>query len=187
MKKQDSRKKQSKGFSLIELLIAMAVLLVIVGALIVSGQRAIRAANTTASQQSVSSLASSAQAFSHGWQGFPTLATQMGGQEVSATTAATFAADQEIPTAEAALLDGGTYVNGGYKFSFKAGPDTFVDSAGNTVSAEFEFTAIPISISSGTTAACSDQTGVWTNPTGGPGATVASGAGCRTDGYLSTP
>lgn len=181
------RNRKAVGFSLIELLIAMAVLLVIVGALIVSGQRAIRAANTTAAQQSVSSLASSAQAFSHAWQGFPTVATQLGGQEVSATTPATFAADQEIPTVEAAVLDGGTYVNGGYTFKYTAGPDTYADSAGNTVAAEFEFTAIPLTTSSGTTAACSDQTGVWVNPTGGTGATVASGAGCHTDGYLATP
>jgi|SRR5579862_5497680 len=186
MAKKDSSKKQSLrrsgGFSLIELMIAMAVLLVIVGALVVSGGRAMRASQETAAQQNVSSLASDVQAFQHAWQGYPPLATNLGGSENQSTVAATYAADQEIPTTQANALDAG-YTNGGYIITYKAGGTTFNDAAGNAVFPSFEFTAIPNSTNSGTKAACSDPSGVWFNALG-TGATVATGAGCKADGFL---
>jgi prepilin-type N-terminal cleavage/methylation domain-containing protein len=179
MKQQRKR----KGFSLIELMIAMAVLLIIVGALVVSGGRALRAANESSAAQNVSSLASDEQAFQHGNQGYSPLATNLGGSEVQSTVAATFAADQEVPTALAAKLDAGA-TNGGYTIIYKAGPTTFVNDAGNTVATTFEFTSIPNSINSGTKAWCSDPSGTWSNNLG-TGATPASGAGCKTDGFLN--
>ena len=147
------------GFSLIELLISMAVVLILVGALVVAGSRALRASNESAAGQNVSTLASSATAFQGAWQGFPPSAANMGGLEVASSTAATFAKDQEITSTEAAAL--GTapgYANGNYYILYAPGGTTFVDAAGNTVAATFEFTAIPITTTSGTKAYCSDQT-----------------------------
>ena len=179
MKKQ----RRDGGFSLIELMIAMAILLVIVGALVVSGGRALRASQETAAAQNVSSLASDEQAFQHAWQGYSPLATNLGGSETQSTTAATFSADQEVPTAQASKLDAG-FTNGAYIVTYHAGATTFVDSASNTVATTFEFTAIPNSVNSGTKAYCSDPSGTWFNQLG-TGATIVSGAGCKTDGYLS--
>jgi prepilin-type N-terminal cleavage/methylation domain-containing protein len=178
-------RKGERGFSLIELLIAMAVVLVLVSALVIAGSRALRASDESAAGTNVQTLASSATAFQQAWQGFPPAAANMGGLEVAATTAATFAKDQEITTTEAAAL--GTapgYVNGGYNVLYAPGATTFTDSAGNTVAATFEFTAIPITIGAGTKAYCSDQTGVFFNNLG-TGATPATGGGCNTDGYTS--
>jgi len=157
--------------------------LILVSALVIAGSRSLRAANESSAGQNVSTLASNATAFQQAWQGFPPASTNLGGLEVAGTTAATFAADQEITTTEAAALGTG-FVNGNYTVLYKPGPTTFVDSAGNTVATTFEFTAIPINVSSGTKAYCSDPTGVFFNSLG-TGATPASGAGCNTDGYTS--
>jgi prepilin-type N-terminal cleavage/methylation domain-containing protein len=179
MKKQ----RRQRGFSLIELLIAMAVVLILVSALVIAGSRSLRAANESSAGQNVSTLASNATAFQQSWQGFPPASTNLGGLEVASTTAATFAADQEVTTVEAAALAAG-YVNGNYNILYKPGPTTFVDSAGNTVATTFEFTAVPINVSSGTKAYCSDPTGVFFNSLG-TGATPSSGSGCTADGYIS--
>ena len=180
MKKQ-SRKE--RGFSLIELLIAMAVVLILVGALVVAGSRSLRASNESAAGQNVQTLASSAAAFQGAWQGFPPASSNMGGLELASTAQATFAADQELTTTEATALATG-YTNGNYNIIYKPGANTFTDSAGNVVSTTFEFTAIPNAVSSGTKSYCSDPTGIFFNALG-TGATPASGAGCNTDGYTS--
>jgi hypothetical protein len=161
------------------------VVLILVSALVVAGSRALRASNESSAGTNVQTLASSATAFQQAWQGFPPAATNMGGLEVAATTAATFAKDQEITTLEAAAL--GTapgFVNGNYDVLYAPGTTTFTDSSGNVVAATFEFTAIPITVSAGTKSYCSDQTGVFFNSLGIT-ATPASGAGCQTDGYTS--
>ena len=88
-----------------------------------------------------------------------------------------------MPTAQASKLDAG-FTNGAYIITYHAGATTFVDSAGNTVASTFEFTAIPNSVNSGVKAYCSDPSGTWFNQLG-TGATIVSGAGCKTDGYLS--
>jgi hypothetical protein len=161
----------------------MAVVLILVSALVIAGSRSLRAANESSAGQNVSTLASNATAFQQAWQGFPPAASNMGGLELAATTAATFAADQEITTTEAAALGTG-FVSGSYNVLYKPGPITFTDSAGNVVSNTFEVTAIPISVSAGVKAYCSDSTGVFFNSLG-TGATASSGSGCQTDGYTS--
>jgi len=180
MKKQN---RKQRGFSLIELSIAMAVVLVLVGVLVPAGIRLLRSSNESAGKQNVTTLAANATSFQSAWQGFPPNSSNMGGLEFASTTAATFAADQEMATAEAAAL-ATNYVNGNYNIVYKPGASTFTDSAGNVVSTSFEFTAIPIVISAGTQAYCSDPTGIFFNALG-TGATPASGAGCNTDGYTS--
>jgi prepilin-type N-terminal cleavage/methylation domain-containing protein len=170
------------GFSLIELLIAMAVVLVLVSALVVSGARAARASRETSAAQSVATLASVEQNFEHAWQGFSPLGTNLAGSELAGTTPATFAADEDLSTTQANALDAG-FTQNGYKIIYKAGPTTFTDSSGNTVSNSFEFTAIPTNTSD-IKSYCADPTGVWFN-TLGTGATIATGAGCKTDGYIS--
>jgi prepilin-type N-terminal cleavage/methylation domain-containing protein len=183
MKKQNRRHGSQAAFSLIELMIGMAVVLILSSAIAFAGGRVARAGRETTAVQNISTLASHEATFSQAWQGYSPAGVNLGGSEVLATVAATFAADQEISTAEAALLDAG-YVNAGYSIIYKPGPNTFADSTGNTVSSSFEFTAIPTAIAQGTKAFCSDPSGSWFN-TLGVGATVATGAGCKTDGYLS--
>lgn len=161
----------------------MAVVLILVGGIAFAGSRVARAGRETTAAQNVATLASHEATFSHAWQGYSPLATNLGGSESSATAAATFAADQEIPTAQASQLDAG-YVNGNYKIVYKPGPNTFTDSAGNVVASSFEFTAIPVDIAAGTKAYCSDPSGTWFN-TLGTGATSASGGGCKNDSYLN--
>ena len=164
-------------------MVSLTILLVIVGASVLAGGRALRASNETAAAQSVTSLAGAENTFSHEWGGYSTVATNLGGSELAATTAATFNADQEISTTQASKLDTG-YVNGNYSFVYKSGGTTFTDDAGNQVASSFEFTGIPVGSNSGTRAECSDPSGTWSN-TLGTGATPASGAGCKTDGYVS--
>ena len=172
---------KNRGFSLIEIMLVMGIILILVAATTVLASRGIRAANETTAAQNVSTLANNEAAFQHSWQGYSPAGTNLGGGENSSTVAATFAADQEVPTVESNQLDAG-YVQSGYTILYKPGAVTFKDSAGNTVSTSFEFTAIPISVSSGTKAECSDPSGVWHNELG-VGATPATGAGCKTDGY----
>jgi prepilin-type N-terminal cleavage/methylation domain-containing protein len=182
LEEKEMRTKRQQGFTLVELMLAMAVVLILVGGIVLAAGRVSRAARETTATQNVTTLATQENTFFHAWQGYSPAATNLGGSELSATTQATFAADQEIPTFEAAQLDAG-YTNAGYKIVYKPGTNSFADSAGNTVFSSFEFTGIPQNISD-TKAVCSDVSGTWFN-TAGSGATAASGAGCKTDGYTN--
>jgi prepilin-type N-terminal cleavage/methylation domain-containing protein len=179
-KKRKSQKKNS-GFSLIELMISMAILLVLVGIVVLAGSRALRAANESSGSQTVSSIANAESAYQHEWQGFSDKASYLAGSEKIGTTAPTATADQELPTTTATALDT-AYVNGNYNFVYKPVVPAFTDSAGQQVDTDFEVTGVPTSTSSGVKAFCASSTGVWFN-TLGTGATPASGAGCATDGY----
>jgi prepilin-type N-terminal cleavage/methylation domain-containing protein len=178
MKKQ----RKERGFTLIELMLSMAVVLILVGGIVLAASRVARAARETTASENVTQLANQENTFFHEWQGYSPLATNLAGSELSATTQATFSADQELPSVEANALDAG-YTNGGYKITYKAGGGSFADGAGNTVYSSFEFTAIPQNISD-VKATCSDPSGSWYNSLG-TGATPASGSGCKQDGYLS--
>lgn len=177
----DSRRTE-RGYGLVEIMLGMLIVLILVGGVAYSANRLARSARESTATGNVNVLADHENTFYHEWQGYSPLAVNMKGSELSGTTQAIFAADEELPTSEASLLDAG-YVNGGYTILYKAGPITFVDSAGNTVSTSFEFTGIPQNISD-TKAVCADPSGTWFN-TLGTAAIPASGGGCAADGYAS--
>lgn len=175
-----NRRKRNAGFSLVELTLAMAVVLILIGGLLYAANRVMAASRQTTAAQSVTNMATAEQTFSHGWEGYSPLATNLGGSEKSQTQAASYTLDQELPSTEAASLDT-AFVNGGYTFVYKAGGTAFNDTAGDSVNPIFEFTAVPINISD-PKAYCSDPSGTWFNALG-TGATPASGAGCKADGF----
>jgi prepilin-type N-terminal cleavage/methylation domain-containing protein len=181
--RKGSRRKDG-GFSLIELLIAMAVVLLLVGGIVIAGERSLQAGRESSAAQSVGSFQADETTYQRSWGGFSSLAASLGG--AGSTTAAVCTADQELVTttganAFPAAYDAGTAVNGGYTFTYKAGGTGFAATGvcGNQVFPTYEFTANPVDLK--TKAFCSDSTGVYYLPAPTPMTTPPTGAGCLAD------
>ena len=140
---------RAKGFSLIELLIVMAVLLIIAAIAIPNLLRSRIAANQASAVASVRlvNVAEVAYSTTYG-SGFSTTLAALG---PSATPGAT-------PTSTTAILIDSILAAGaksGYSFTYSAGPP---DSTGRVGS--YSVTAVPMSNWSGTFSYYSDQSGV---------------------------
>ena len=155
--------RKQKGFSLIELLIVVAIILIIAAIAIPNLLRARMAANQSSAVGSIRTLTTSNITYSSTWgNGFaPTLATLGGAPGGAATCNAALLVDQVLAA---------TGQKSGYKLSYNVGSLNAAAAAtcgaagGNT----FAFTAIPINLgSTGQTAYCSAEDGVVRNdPTG---------------------
>jgi prepilin-type N-terminal cleavage/methylation domain-containing protein len=174
------RKSGERGFSLIELLIVVAIILSVAAIGIPKLLAAKRASNETAGVAELKTLAENASTYQAHQRVFPSLAAAMGGAETANTVAAgCTTGDDEYTTAQALAWDAG-FQKSGYNFLFLAGGTTITSALGCAGNDQFEATAIPITVGNGSVSYCVDVTGEYM--LSGVG-TPTSGGGCKTDGY----
>ena len=139
--------KRHKGFSLIELLIVVTIILIISAIAIPNLMKSKMSANETAAVGALKALTESAVMYSNSYGGFPHSISNLGpsgGGPVSSSAAAD-------------LIDSGlaTGVKSGYKFTFTV---VATDPAGNVVS--YAITAVPVTPgSTGQKAYYTDESG----------------------------
>jgi prepilin-type N-terminal cleavage/methylation domain-containing protein len=155
------RTRKQQGFSLIELLIVVAIILIIAAIAIPNLLRSRMAANEASAVGSIRTINTSAVTYSSTYpnQGFPVTLLALGGP--SPCPAATSAA--------ACLLDAvlAAQTKSGYKFAWT--------TDANTPSVGYTITATPVSVgSTGQRMFCSDMSGVIRFAPSGAGCTSAS-------------
>jgi type IV pilus assembly protein PilA len=165
-------RKQQKGFSLIELLIVVAIILIIAAIAIPNLMRARMAANDSSAAASERSIVTGEIGYSSAYPtvGFPlTLAPLGGASPCTPGVANACLIDNLLATA----IAGG---NGKSGYFFNA---TGSAGAGSTVNNQFYTTGSPISNQTGTKSYCAFEDGVIRQAAAGVTAVVASEAACR--------
>lgn len=162
------KRKQQKGFSLIELLIVVAIILIISAIAIPSLLRSKVSANNASAAASARSYVTGVMNYVSSHNQPPATASLMGGAETGTVTATK---DGELNSALATALDTGL-LQSGYTFTYKVGT--------GTPPSTFDVTAIPNG-ANGSDSYCADATGTY--HTGTTTGTAATGAGCFADSY----
>src|SRR6202140_2231971 len=132
-------KNKQKGFSLIELLIVVAIILIIAAIAIPNLLRAKMAANEASAVGSLRTINTSAVAFSTTYGNYPTRISDLGPSTAPGSTAADLI--------DSALVTG---IKSGYTFSFKA----------SSPYTQYTLNAAPVSTSTGQRYFFTDQSGV---------------------------
>jgi type IV pilus assembly protein PilA len=159
-------KKNQKGFSLIELLIVVAIILIIAAIAIPNLLRARIAANQASAVGSVRTITTAQVTYSSTWGiGYSTSLLALGSAGTCAATPTSTSACLVDPILSAGTKSGYTMVSVG-----ATGAGT--PSSPNQT---FETNATPINNSTGTTSYCSDQSGVIRYNTGGTAIGTATG------------
>jgi type IV pilus assembly protein PilA len=159
---RDFMRNKQKGFSLIELLIVVAIILIIAAIAIPNLLRSKMAANEASAVSSLRSLNTACVTFATSFNGFPAAMSYLGGEGTSSAPTST--------TAE--LIDNvlQTGIKSGYTFSWSAAAP---DSSGNIDN--YAITAAPITPGvSGLRYFYTDQTGVIRANASGAAATSSS-------------
>ncbi len=144
--------KKQKGFSLIELLIVVAIILIIAAIAIPNLMHARMAANDSSAAASVRMINTAEIAYSGAYTnlGYPVALTTLGGASPCTPGIATACLiDDSLAT------NGGGLGKSGYNFNATGSP-----SAGSTVNDQFYSTGTPLGTQSGTRAYCSVQDAV---------------------------
>jgi type IV pilus assembly protein PilA len=150
-----TRHNKRKGFSLIELLIVVTIILIIAGIAIPNLMRNKIQANETAAVETLRTLSGSVLLYWNSYGGFPHALSDMG--PASGGTAASSASADLIDS----VLAGG--VKSGYKFTYMPGP---ADPSGNVLS--YSITATPVVAgSTGQRSFFTDQSGTIRNTASG--------------------
>jgi type IV pilus assembly protein PilA len=140
-------KRRNKGFSLIELLIVVTIILIISAIAIPNLMRSKMSANETAAVGALKALTESAVMYSNSYGGFPHSISNLGPSGAGPASS----------SATADLIDStlATGVKSGYKFTFTV---LATDPAGNVVS--YAITAVPVTAgSTGQKSFYTDQSG----------------------------
>jgi type IV pilus assembly protein PilA len=170
--KNMTKMNNEKGFSLIELLIVVAIILIIAAIAIPNLLRSRMAANEASAVGSVRTINTAAVSYNSIYNnGYPSTLTQLG------TTAATQASCNASMFIDSVLTGGN---KSGYSFTMGPGSIAVTAPPGCTTAGfvdGYYITAVPSSLgTTGTRAFCSDQTGIIRFNLGGA-ATAASSAG----------
>jgi type IV pilus assembly protein PilA len=150
-----SGKQVASGFSLIELLIVIAIILIIVAIAIPNFLRSKIAANESAAVENVRTITTASVVYSTSWgNGYPPALSNLGGTGNTATCNQANLLDPLIATAP--------YQKSGYVFGY-VGQDGTVAQPGGCSSPGFVgflATATPLNSYTGVRSFCSDETGV---------------------------
>ncbi len=161
------------------------VVLVLIGGLVIAGERALGASRETSAAQSVQSFAANETTYQRNWGGYSLDAKSLGGAGL--TTPAICTQDEELvtttgtPAFPAAYDTAGLAVQSGYKFQYASGQAAgFAGTGGCTqnVTPTYDFTANPVVQNAGKSF-CADNTGTYYLPAGT--AMANTGIGCLAD------
>jgi prepilin-type N-terminal cleavage/methylation domain-containing protein len=175
-----NHRKSQAGFTLVELLVTVAIILVLIGIAIPSYSAAVRRGNLSSAAGTVDAYAKAARMYQTEWSVFPLASSNLAGAEAPAGTPATCAAGGEISTVDATTLSG-TMTRSGYLINFKSS-GTATGNGGCAGATTYDVTANPVTLgSTGNEAVCEDNSGTY-HIVGALG-TPATGAGCKADGF----
>jgi type IV pilus assembly protein PilA len=178
----ETMKKNQKGFSLIELLIVVAIILIIAAIAIPNLLRAKIAANQSAAVGTLRTINSAEETFSSTYSdGFTLTLTQLGGPAGAAATCANAELIDEV-------LSTAPFQKGGYQYNYApngtpaltAGVPAACGASGDT---GFSVGTGPITLNTGTAAYCIDETGVIRVNSAAAGGGASPPAPCATSGF----
>jgi type IV pilus assembly protein PilA len=153
------RTSKQKGFSLIELLIVVAIILIIAAIAIPNLLRSKMAANEASAVASLRTYNTSIVAYSTTYGTDPSALSSLGPSATPSSTAADLVDN---------LLGAATPVKSGYSFTFSAG------AASSGVISSYSIVAAPVNTSTGQRRFYTDQSGVIRNTTDGSTPTASS-------------